>query len=133
MQTGLLYIVTTAIFLGLDILGIRYVVRPSFERAIGHLLADPMRLGPAALFYLGFTAGLLHFVSVPALRAGAPLQALTGGALLGLLAYGTYEFTNYATLADWTWQQVVVDCLWGTALCGVAAWAGVAVMTGRLA
>lgn len=133
MQVILLYVVTTVIFLGLDVPGIRYIVRPSFDRAVGHLLADPMRVGPAAVFYLGFTAGLLYFVSIPALKAEAPLQALVGGAVLGLLAYGTYEFTNYATLADWTWQQVVVDCLWGTALCGVAAWAGVAVMTGRLA
>lgn len=133
MQVILLYVVTTALFLGLDMVGIRYVVLPTFERAVGHLLADPMRLGPAAVFYLGFTAGLLYFVSIPALKAEAPLQALVGGAVLGLLAYGTYEFTNYATLADWTLRQVVVDCLWGTALCGGSAWAGVAVMTGRLA
>lgn len=132
MQVILLYVVTAVVFLGLDVPGIKFLVRPAFERSVGHLLADPMRVGPAAVFYLGFTAGLLYFVSIPALRAGAPLQALVGGALLGLLAYGTYELTNYATLADWSLQQVIVDCAWGTVLCGVAAWAGVAVMSGRL-
>ncbi len=133
MQTGLLYMVTTGVFLGLDMLGIRYLIRPVFERHVGHLLADPLRLGPAAVFYLFYVAGLLWFVSLPALKAGAPVQALIGGAILGFIAYGTYEMTNYATLADWSLQQVVVDGLWGTALTGFAAWAGVALLTGKLA
>ena len=133
MQTGLLYLVTAGVFLGLDMLGIRYLIRPVFERHVGHLLADPLRLGPAAVFYLFYVAGLLWFVSLPALKAGAPVQALIGGAILGFIAYGTYEMTNYATLADWSLQQVVVDGLWGTALTGFAAWAGVAALTGRLA
>ena len=133
MQTGLLYMVTTGVFLGLDMLGIRYLIRPVFDRHVGHLLADPLRLGPAAVFYLFYVAGLLWFVSLPALKAGAPVQALIGGAILGFIAYGTYEMTNYATLADWSLQQVVVDGLWGTALTGFAAWAGVAALTGKLA
>ncbi|NTT86476.1 DUF2177 family protein [Tabrizicola fusiformis] len=133
MQTGLLYMVTTGVFLGLDMLGIRYLIRPVFERHVGHLLADPLRLGPAAVFYLFYVAGLLWFVSLPALKAGAPVQALIGGAILGFIAYGTYEMTNYATLADWSLQQVVLDGLWGTALTGFAAWAGVALLTGKLA
>ena len=132
-QIALLYAATTVIFLGLDYLGIRFVVRPVFDRHIAHLLADPLRLGPAALFYLGYIAGLLYFVSVPALREGAPLTALLGGAILGLMAYGTYEFTNFATLADWSMEQVIVDSLWGAALTGFAAWAGVAILTGKVA
>jgi uncharacterized membrane protein len=132
-QTALLYGVTALVFLGLDVIGIRFLIRPVFERHIGHLFADPLRLGPAALFYLAYVAGVLWFVSLPALRADAPLQALAGGMLLGLMCYGTYEMTNYATLADWSWKQVVVDCVWGTALTGFAAWAGVAALSGRMA
>ena len=76
------------------------------------------------LFYLGYIAGLLWFVSAPALRANDPVAALIGGVLLGLMAYGTYEFTNYTTLRDWSPQQVFADTLWGGALTGFAAWAG---------
>lgn len=133
LQTGLLYLATAGVFLGLDMLGIRYLIRPVFERHVGHLLADPLRLGPAAVFYLAYVAGLLWFVSLPALREGAPLQALIGGAILGFIAYGTYEMTNYATLSDWSLQQVMVDGLWGIALTGFSAWAGVALLTGKLA
>ena len=134
MTQGLiLYAVTAAVFFGLDMLGIRFLIRPVFERHVGELLATPLRLGPAAVFYLVYVAGILWFVSLPAVKAGAPLQALGAGMVLGLLCYGTYEMTNYATLAAWSWQQVAVDGLWGTLLTGVAAWAGVAVATGRWA
>ena len=132
-QTALLYLITTVAFLVTDIFGIRFLIRPVFERHVGHLLAEPLRLGPAAVFYLAYVAGLLWFVSIPALKAGAPLQALAGGMVLGLLCYGTYEMTNYATLHDWSIQQVVIDGLWGIALTGFAAWAGVAVLSGKLA
>lgn len=132
-QIVLLYVITAAVFLGLDFLGIRFIVRPVFERHVGHLLADPLRLGPAAVFYLAYVAGLLWLVSVAALREQAPVQALVGGLVLGAVAYGTYEFTNLATLADWSWEQVVVDGLWGTALTGFSAWVGVAVLSQRLA
>ncbi len=131
-QTLILYLVTLVVFLGLDAIGINLLVRPVFERHVGHLLISPLRLAPVAAFYLVYIAGLLWFVSLPALREGAPMQALLGGMLLGLLCYGSYEATNYATLADWSPQQVAVDLAWGTFLTGFAAWAGVAVLCRKL-
>ncbi|MCB1312810.1 MAG: DUF2177 family protein [Sedimentitalea sp.] len=127
MKILVLYLATAVIFLAIDVIGLRHLIRPVFERHIGHLFADPMRMVPAALFYLGYIAGLLWFVSVPALRADDPTAALIGGVLLGLLAYGTYELTNYATLRDWSIEQVALDMIWGGLLTGVSAWAGVIV------
>ena len=132
LQATLLFTVTAAVFLSMDFLGIRFLIRPVFERHVGHLLAEPLRLGPAALFYLGYVAGLVWLVSAPALRANDPVHALVGGLMVGFIAYGTYEMTNYATLADWSWQQVVVDGVWGTLLTGFAAWAGVWVLSSRI-
>jgi len=132
MQPIWLYLITATVFLGLDALGIRWLIRPVFETHVGDLLARPLRLAPAAVFYLFYVAGVLWFVSLPALRAGAPLQALLGGMLLGALCYGTYEFTNYATLERWSAAQVATDLIWGTCLTGVAAWAGVAALSGRV-
>ena len=34
-------------------------------------------------------------------------MAALHGALVGAMAYGTYEFTNYATLADWHPKMVI--------------------------
>lgn len=127
MQMLVLYLSTLVIFLAIDALGITQIIRPVFERHVGHLLADPFRLGPAALFYAFYIGGVLYFVSLPALRANAPMQAALGGALIGLMCYGTYEFTNYATLRDWSLQQVALDTVWGGFLTGLSAWAGVTV------
>ena len=131
MQWMLLYGVTAVVFLGLDALGIRFLIRPIFEAQVGHLLADRMRVLPAAAFYLVYVAGLVWMVSMPALRAEQPLQALVDGMVLGFLCYSTYEMTNFATLADWSFRQVAVDVAWGTALTGLAAWVGVVLVAGR--
>lgn len=129
MQTLILYVVTLVLFLGIDAIGLRYIVKPVFERDIGHLLADPLRLAPALGFYLVFVAGILAFVSLPVLRSGGPLlPVFLWGAFLGFIAYGTYEFTNLATLRDWTWQMVATDLAWGTLLTGTVATAGLAVV-----
>jgi uncharacterized membrane protein len=123
----ILYFSTAVIFFVADAIGLRLLIKPVFERHVAHLFADPFRAVPAALFYLGYVAGVLWFVSVAALRQGDPLSALTGGIALGLLAYGTYEFTNYATLSDWSIEQVAVDTIWGGLLTGFSAWAGVVI------
>lgn len=128
MQALLLYVITAIVFLGLDVIGLRWLIRPVFARHIEPLLLEGFRFGPAAVFYLFYIGGLLWFVSLPALRAGAPGQAFFNGMLLGALAYGTYEFTNYATLQGWHPQMVAVDLVWGALLTGTAAWAGVAAL-----
>lgn len=125
MHFAILYVATAAIFLLLDALMLRAVIKPVFESHIGPLLAETLRLGPAAVFYLFYVGALCWFVSLPAYRAEAPLQALWSGALIGAMAYGTYEFTNYATLRDWHPRMVALDLAWGTVLTGVAAALGV--------
>jgi len=109
-------------------IGLKLLIRPVFERHVAHLFADPLRIIPATVFYLGYVAGLLWFVSVPALRQEDPMAALVSGVLLGLMAYGTYEFTNYATLRDWSLEQVAADTFWGGLLTGFSAWGGVMIV-----
>ncbi|CUH69201.1 putative membrane protein [Thalassovita autumnalis] len=128
MNIVFLYLATALIFFVVDVIGLKLFIKPVFEQHVGHLFAEDFRLGAAGLFYLGYVAGIVWFVSLPAMRADDPSAALIGGILLGLMAYGTYEFTNYATLKDWTMQQVVLDTIWGAALTGVAAWGGVSML-----
>ena len=128
MQIIALYTVTAVSFFALDAVGLRFLIKPVFDRHVSHLFAEPFRILPAVIFYLGYVGGVLWFVSVPALRANDPIAALIGGALLGFLAYGTYEFTNYATLRDWSMEQVVFDTIWGGVLTGFSAWASVLIV-----
>jgi uncharacterized membrane protein len=123
-----LYAITAVIFLAADAVALRIVIKPVFERHLGDWLLDPVRFAPAVVFYLAYVAGLVWLVSWPAYKGDAPLLALANGAVLGALAYGTYEFTNYATLKRWTVQQVLVDGLWGTVLTATAAMAGVLIL-----
>ncbi len=127
MTLIVLYLSTALVFLVLDALMLGWHIGPLFRRHLGDQLLENLRWGPAVAFYLAYIAGLLWLVSLPALREGVPLQALIGGAVLGAMAYGTYEFTSYAVMRDWHWQMVVTDLVWGTVLTGVSAWAGVTI------
>lgn len=125
MQLPTLYFVTAAVFLFLDAIMLTYVMKPLFTRHIGPLMAEPIRFAPAAAFYLFYIAGVLALVSVPALRNGS--SVLGPAFLIGLMAYGTYEFTSYSVMRDWHWTMVVTDTLWGGVLTAVSAWAGLAI------
>ena len=39
---------------------------------------------------------------------------------LGVITYGIYDLTNYATLDKWSIRYVVVDIAWGGTICGIA-------------
>ena len=125
MTLTILYIATFAVFLILDGIMLTLVMKPLFTRHIGTLMAEPLRMAPAALFYAGYIAGLLYLVSVPALKTGVPV--LIPAAVIGAMAYGTYEFTSYAILRDWHWSMLVTDTVWGTVLTALSAWAGLAI------
>lgn len=123
----LLYIVTAVVFLALDVVMLKKVMYPLFSSNIGPMMLEDLRMGPAAVFYLFYVVGVVWFVSIPALNVGSIAQAFFAGAVLGALAYGTYEFTNFATLKGWTAQMVMVDVIWGAVLTGTSAAVGVAV------
>ncbi len=126
MTLVLLYVSTFILFLGIDFLGLGTVVKPVFERQIGHLMLENFRLLPAFCFYAFYVAVLLWFVSLPAIAQDKNLLWVIGNAaLLGAMAYGTYEFTSLAVMKDWTWSMVITDVTWGTSITALSAVAGV--------
>ncbi len=124
MQILILYAVTAVIFLVLDAIMLTLHMRPLFERALGDQLLADIRVVPAALFYLAYVAGLIYLVSYPALKTGSTI--LIPAAIIGAMAYGTYEFTSYAIMKSWSPILVMTDVTWGTILTAFSAWAGVA-------
>ena len=128
MTLIILYVVTVVIFLGLDFIGLKFLVKPTFDKDIGHLLLDDIRMGPALMFYAFYVVVLLWFVSYPAITQDHSLLWVLGNAaLIGALGYGTYEFTSLSVMKDWTWTMVLTDFTWGICLTAVAATAGVAI------
>lgn len=123
------YFASLLLFLAIDIVWIKNVMRPIFERSLGQfLLPDPL-LGPALAFFVLYQAGLLYFAVLPAVAAGTWTIAALHGGLLGLIAYGTYETTNLATLRGWTMRMATIDVIWGCGLSAVSATAGFFVFT----
>ena len=106
------------------------LLMPAYYQAwIGHLLRAQPLLLPALAFYLLYPVGLLVFAVFPALERGGWRRATGLGALFGLLAYGTYDLSNMATLNGWPLQLTLVDMTWGAALsAGVAGAAYAAVL-----
>ena len=43
------------------------------------------------------------------------------GAVLGLVAYGTYDLTNMATLKQWSVKITLIDMAWGSFVTAVTA------------
>jgi uncharacterized membrane protein len=125
LQPVILYLSTAAVFLILDAIMLTLVMKPLFTRHIGALMVEPIRLAPAAAFYLAYVAGLCYLVSWPALTTGAAV--VIPAAIIGAMAYGTYEFTSFAIMRDWHWTMVATDTLWGTVLTAFSAWAGVTI------
>ncbi|MEO7027474.1 MAG: DUF2177 family protein, partial [Caulobacteraceae bacterium] len=98
---------------------------PSLYRpALGAMLAHDFRPAPAALFYLLYLAGLCWLAVRPALASGGLRRAASDGALLGLVAYATYDLTNQATLVVWSSRITVIDIAWGMFLSAAGASAG---------
>ena len=125
MTPLILFAVSAVIFLILDAIMLTFVMRPLFEKYLGDLMLKELRLIPAAVFYLGYVAGLTYLVSLPALKTGAPV--VIPAAIIGAMAYGTYEFTSYTIMKAWHPMLVVVDVTWGTIATALVAWGGVAI------
>lgn len=115
--TGLVFLIADAIMLG-------FILGPIFHAHLGETMLDGLRLGPAIGFYLLYMAGVTYFAGVPALQGGSAMPALINGAVLGLVAYGTYELTSWTVMRDWHPQMVVMDMAWGAVLSGVSAYIG---------
>ena len=116
-------------FFGLDFVWLTNMASGFYRSRIGRVVAGPAQTGVAGLFYLVYVAGLVHFAVLPAMHAGSWVTALMKGALLGLVAYGTYDMSNLSTLKNWSVSVTIVDMAWGVGLSAVAATCGYLVAT----
>ena len=98
---------------------------PLFDRALAGLAsAAPMREGSpllAALIDLNIAGAMALFVARGRQRGGAD-GALTG-AVIGLVASGTWNLANLVVLRGWPLAVVAGDVAWHVALGGAAGWA----------
>ena len=123
------YLGSALVMLALDVVWLSLAVPRLYKPALGDLLADKPNLAVAGVFYLLYVVGVVVFAVLPAVETRSWVQALGMGALLGLVAYGTYDFTNLSTLRNWPLTLSLIDVCWGVVLTAVAALAGYAATT----
>lgn len=117
------YGITLGVFLAIDALWLGVIARDLYRRELGFLLAEEVRWGAAALFYLLYVAGVLIVVVLPSQEATL-IRTMVLGGVFGLCAYAAYDLTNLATVARWPVLVTVVDMIWGTVLTAATALGG---------
>lgn len=120
-QLAIAFPVTAIAFLALDAVWLTLMADRLYRPALGNQLLERFAIAPALVFYVIYTVGVVVFAVAPGLSAERWPVALGYGALLGLVAYGTYNLTNQATLKVWPLHLVLADMAWGTVATAVAA------------
>ena len=128
MPIALAYLASLVCFLALDAVWLTVMNARLYKPAIGELLAGKVDILPAILFYLIYIGGVTALATVPAAREGGAQKAAITGAILGFVAYATYDLTNAATLKLWSWKITAADMGWGTLVTAVAAGVGCLVL-----
>lgn len=118
------YISTLVVFVAIDFVWLSVMANVLYRPALGDMLAVEFRLMPAMLFYFMYAAGLTFFAVRPGLVTAKFGTSFLYGGLLGFMAYGTYDLTNQATLANWSTTLTVADLIWGSLLSAISACAG---------
>ena len=121
-----LWVISAVLFLLIDMVWLLWLGRSIYVSEIGVLLRQPPNFAAAAAFYLLYVSILMIMVIWPASKSQSVVQALTYGALLGLVAYGTYDLTNLAVMKGFTTRIALIDLAWGTALTAFVSAATVA-------
>lgn len=116
------FFVTLLTTLVLDGIWLSTMLKTFYAKNFSGVLEMKSSLTPAIIFYIIYTLGVLYFVVLPLLNAQTSyLTVFLTGAFFGLVAYGTYDLTNHATIKNWPAIVTIVDLAWGAFLTGTVA------------
>jgi len=118
------YGASALVFLAADAVWLTLAGPRLYRPALGTLLADRLNGAAAIAFYLIYIFGIVALAVAPTLRTGQWRSAAWAGLVLGVVAYGTYDLTNQATLRVWATRLTVIDMTWGGVLTAIAATVG---------
>ena len=117
-----IYLAAVTIFLGIDAVWLKTMTGLFYEKRIGHLLAAEPNMIAAGVFYMFYLLALCILILYPQIKANSSLGTIfLLGALIGLMAYGTYDFTSLALFKGYTLDAAVVDFIWGGLLTGTVS------------
>ena len=118
-------LLTALIFLIIDVIWLSFAVKSFYRPNIGHLLLDKPIIWAAAMFYIIYVFGLAIVIIEPSLNTEYSFKMFFKAFMFGLVAYGTYNLTNMATIKGWSTNVVFVDMLWGGILTASSSYFGI--------
>lgn len=91
-----------------------FLMRGFYAKQLGLLMTSNVKWISALIFYILFVIALNYFVVQPALVHQELKTLIISAILFGLVTYGTYDLTNYATLNNWPLSITLIDLCWGS-------------------
>jgi len=110
------YLTLLVVMAVLDGCWLGFIAKDFYQRGLGPLMAERIKVPAALAFYLLYAAGLTAMAVRPMLETGDWRAAALRGGGLGLFAYMTYDLSNLATLKGVPASLAIVDILWGGAI-----------------
>ena len=117
--------IAAIIFLVIDIIWLSFSVKAFYRPNLGPLLLDKPVMWAAVMFYLIYIFGLSLVIIEPALYSQNTFNFVLKAFIFGLVAYGTYNLTNMATIKGWSYKVVFVDMIWGGVLTSFSSYFGI--------
>lgn len=121
------FFVTLILLTSLDFLWL-FATNQMYKKYLGHLFSTNINWIGILLFYPLYAMGLYIFVIKPFSDYHSLGNLFLRGAFFGIVAYGTYDLTNYATLREWPGFLVLVDMFWGALISGCVSVATVCIL-----
>ena len=112
------FFIALLFFFIIDVFWIYFVATPMYKQEVGALME--LKIPPALIFYVIFLLGLIFFVINPN-QNNTLINVFLIGAFFGLVTYGTYDLTVYASMNIFSLKLVIADILWGMLLSGSVA------------
>ena len=112
------FFISLLFFFIIDVFWIYFVATPMYKQEVGALME--LKVPPALIFYVIFLLGLIFFVINPN-QNNTLINVFLIGAFFGLVTYGTYDLTVYASMNIFSLKLVIADILWGMFLSGSVA------------
>jgi uncharacterized membrane protein len=107
------YLIAAIIFVVLDGVYLN-LIKSSFNSQIKNIQGSDIKVNFIAvgITYIFLIFGLNYFII-------QRNRSTSDAALLGLVIYGTYDFTNLALFSNWSILLSIVDTMWGAVLFGL--------------
>jgi uncharacterized membrane protein len=107
------YLISAIIFVVLDGLYLK-LIKNHFNKQIKAIQGSEIQINLIAtgITYVFLIFGLNYFII-------KNHRSVKDAALLGLVIYATYEFTNLALFKNWFVTTAIIDTIWGTMLFGL--------------